>query len=696
MWGRSRWAAAVMVIAALLLPAARTAAGTVDDARLVAADKDTANWLSYGRTYDEQRFSPLAAINDGNAARLGLAWSADLATSRGQEATPLVIDGVMYVAEAWSVVEAFDARTGKRLWIFDPKVPRATLIKACCDAVNRGVAAWSGKIYVATLDGRLIALDAATGASVWSIVTVDQQKPYTITGAPRIAGGRVLIGNAGGELGMRGYLSAYDAETGKLDWRFYTVPGDPAKPVESKALARAAKTWHGKWWRLGGGGPVWDAISYDPDLGLVYFGVGNGTEFPRKLRSPGGGDNLFLSSIVAVKAATGEFVWHYQTTPGDEWDYDATQQLLLADLAIEGRTRKVLMQANKNGFFYVLDRTDGALVSATPFVAVNWTTGIDPRTGRPVENKAIRYDESGKPVLLQPGALGAHSWNAMSFDPLTGLVYFPAQESAFPYAEDPKFKAQAQGFNIALDLSGAGPAPSLPGDAKPLTPPGGLLLAWDPVARKAAWRVRYPGGGNGGTLSTAGNLVVQGTVAGEIRVLRASDGQPLWSMPAETAVIAPPIAYSVDGEQYIAVLAGWGGALAMLGGQDTARTAAERNVSRVLVLKLGGGATLPPAPPLVAAKPTPLAQTADAAMVAQGAQLYARNCVTCHGIAAVGGGVNPDLRFSALLDSDQWFDVVLGGAFQDEGMVSFAPILSRAQAAAIRAWVVDRANAAAE
>src|SRR6266851_3933851 len=374
----------------------------VDAARMNNADRDAANWLSYGRTYSEQRFSPLTKITSDNAKQLGLAWSADLDTNRGQEATPLIIDGVMYVSTAWSMVKAYDAKTGKLLWSYDPEVPRELGVRGCCDVVNRGVAAWNGKIYVGTFDGRLVALDAASGKPVWSVVTVDQNKAFTITQAPRVIKGRVVIGNSGGEYGVRGYISAYDAETGTLAWRFYTVPGDPSQPFENQAMADAAKTRHGEWWKLGGGGTVWDAISYDPELNLVYFGVGNGLEWSRANRSAGKGDNLFLSSIMALNADTGAYVWHYQATPGEEWDYDAVQQLILADLAIDGKRRKVLMQANKNGFFYILDRSTGKLISAKAFVPINWASGIDKKTGRPIEHSDIRYSDTGDREAVHP------------------------------------------------------------------------------------------------------------------------------------------------------------------------------------------------------------------------------------------------------------------------------------------------------
>src|SRR6267154_2268452 len=407
-------AAALLISLSAIGMGPASAAGSaapVNAARLDNAERDSSNWLSYGRTYSEQRYSPLAKISDSNANQLGLTWYADLDTNRGQEATPLVIDGVMYVSTAWSLVKAYDAASGKLLWSYDPQVPRRLGVNGCCDAGSRGVAAWNGKIFVGTFDGRLVALDATSGKPVWSVLTIDPAKPYTITQAPRVIKGRVVIGNAGAEYGVRGYISAYDAETGKLAWRFYTVPGDPSKPFENQAMARAAKTWSGEWWKLGGGGTVWESLSYDPALNLIYFGVSNGVEWNHTVRSAGKGDNLFLSSIVAVNADTGEYAWHYQATPGEEWDYDAVQQLTLADLEIGGVSRKVLMQANKNGFFYVLDRTNGKLLSAHNFAPITWARGVDLKAGRPIENPGIRYDKTGKPSNQIPGPLGAHSWH---------------------------------------------------------------------------------------------------------------------------------------------------------------------------------------------------------------------------------------------------------------------------------------------
>jgi PQQ-dependent dehydrogenase (methanol/ethanol family) len=377
----------------------RSAAVTAE--RLLAADAEPGQWLATGRTYGEQRFSPLTELDVDNVSELGLAWYGDLRMSRAQESTPLFVDGVLYVTTAWSNVQAYDARSGTLLWDFDAKVDREWGSRACCDVVNRGAAAWNGKIYVGTIDGRLLAIDAATGTLAWGIDTlVRRDVAYTITGAPRIVKGKVVIGNGGAEYGVRGYVSAYDAETGALAWRWFTVPGDPALGFENDTLAAAARTWNGEWWALGGGGTVWDSMAYDPELDLLFIGTGNGSPWNRALRSPGGGDNLFLSSIVALKPDDGTYVWHYQTTPGESWDYTATQPIVVADLQLDGASRRVVMQAPKNDFFYVLDAATGKLIWADKFAAVNWASGVDLATGRPIENPAARYDVTGRAAAV--------------------------------------------------------------------------------------------------------------------------------------------------------------------------------------------------------------------------------------------------------------------------------------------------------
>jgi quinohemoprotein ethanol dehydrogenase len=527
---------------------ARAAAAAVDDAKLVAADAATDDWLTHGRTYGEQRYSPLAQIDETNVGTLGLAWTLDTDTKRGLEATPIVADGILYTTGSWSVVYAVDVRTGKLLWKHDPEVPRQAGRNACCDVVNRGVALYEGRVYAGTLDGRLQALDAASGEVVWSVVTVDQTKPYTITGAPRVVKGRVIIGNGGAELGVRGYVSAYDPATGALVWRFYTVPGDPAQPFESPALAEAVKTWTGEWWKMGGGGTVWDSLAYDPELDLLYVGTGNGSPWSRHARSPQGGDNLYVCSILALRPDTGELVWHYQTTPGDTWDFTSTQHMILADLTIDGAPRKVLMQAPKNGFFYVLDRTNGKLISAEKFAEATWASAIDKKTGRPVETPAARYTNKDDLIEIRPSPHGAHNWQPMSFNPTTGLVYIPAHEIPYFFKRDPNFKYLPGAWNLAIDMN--------VGERFPRELVSGHLLAWDPIAQKEVWRAQYTSPWNGGTLTTAGNLVFHGTAHGTFAAYRATDGKLLFEAPAGTGIVAAPVTYRVDGEQYVTVMAG--------------------------------------------------------------------------------------------------------------------------------------------
>ena len=672
----------------------RPTAANVDTARLTNANADAANWLTYGRTYDEQRFSPLNQINVENVAQLKLAWYYDLDTAhRAQESTPLIVDGVMYVTSAWSKVFALNAKTGAEIWRFDPKVPGNWAINACCDVVNRGVAVWNGKVYVGTLDGRLVALDAATGKPVWDVLTIDRAWRYTITGAPRIVKGKVIIGNGGAEMGVRGYVSAYDAESGKMIWRFYTVPGDPAKGFEHPVLEKAAKTWTGEWWKLGGGGTVWDSMAFDPKLDLLYIGVGNGSPWNHKLRSPGGGDNLFLSSIVALRPDTGDYVWHYQTTPGESWDYTATQHMILADLEIGGRLRQVLMQAPKNGFFYVLDRATGELISAKNYAHINWATGIDMKTGRPIENPEARYGTTGKPWISIPGPGGAHSWQPMSFSPLTKLVYLPVSDMAFPYIPASELQRKQLAWNTGADFD----AGSLPQDPKiKQAAKSGLrghLAAWDPVAQKEVWRVQYEEPWYGGVLSTAGNLVFEGTARGEFNAFRADNGQKLWSAPTQAGVLAPPVSYAVNGEQYVALEVGWGGAFGLAAGELALAKHTPSNYPRVLVYKLNGTATLPAEEQRSQRVLNPPPDTADEKTVARGKVVYHHYCGVCHGDTAVSGGVLPDLRHSnALPDEGLWQMIVHDGLLQRNGMVAFGAELSKEDIAAIRTYVIRRAH----
>ena len=661
----------------------------VDGARIAAADNEPGNWLSYGRSYDEQRYSPLDQVNDSNVSELGLAWHYDFDTNRGLEASPIVVDGVMFTSGAWSRVYALDARSGELLWQYDPQVPPEWAVHACCDVVNRGVALWQGAVFVGTLDGRLISLDAATGSVNWSVQTTDRDKPYTITGAPRVVKGKVIIGNGGAEYGVRGYVSAYDAASGALSWRFYTVPGNPADGFESAAMERAAQTWNGEWWQYGGGGTVWDSMAYDPELNLLYIGVGNGSPWNQQIRSPGGGDNLFLSSIVALNPDTGEYVWHYQTTPGETWDYTATQHLILAELEFDGVPRKVIIQAPKNGFFYVLDRETGDLVSADPYVNITWATHVDPETGRPVEVEGARYKEG--PALVIPAPYGAHNWHPMAFSPDTGLIYIPAQDIPFVYGTDENFVFTPGLWNVGVNaLYASFPEQTPEVQAQLVDMVKGQIIAWDPVARREVWRVQHALPSNGGMLATAGNLIFQGNATGTFAAYRADTGEQLWSTPAQTGVVAPPVTYTVDGEQYVTVLAGWGGAFPLFGG-DFAHAAGVRNNSRILTFKLGAGGSLPPLemPDLVLDPPP---RIDDPEAIARGKQLYSDRCMVCHGDGAVGGGVIPDLRYMDAAKHQAWLGVVIGGMHQQKGMVSFAGALTAEDATDIQAFVIERAH----
>ena len=656
-----------------------------------------AEWLTYGGDYAEQRFSPLKQINEYNVDQLGLAWYADMDSARGQEATPLVHDGILYVTTAWSMVKAYDAKTGKPLWAFDPKVPRSTLYRACCDAVNRGVALYGDKVFVAALDGRLLALDQKTGKVLWEKVTVPNQTDYTITGAPRIVKGRVLIGAAGSEYMARGYIAAYDTETGKEVWRFNTVPGNPAKGfgaegVNKAAHEAAAKTWGNKWWELGGGGTVWDSITYDPETNLVLFGTGNAEPW-NPAANGRAGDSLYTSSIVAVNADTGQYAWHYQETPEDRWDFDSDQQITVADIVINGEKRHVALHAPKNGHVYVLDVKTGKFISGTPWVPVNWATGLDPETGRPNINPDAKYEKTGKAFVSLPGAVGAHSWQPQSYSPKTGYLYIPTNLAGWPYLAAKDWKPTSIGWKIGMD----GYAVSMPANLK--TQEGakaatkGQLVAWDVANRKPAWKIELTGPSNGGVLSTAGNLVFQGTSGGEFVAYTADKGEKLWSFPAQTGIIAAPMTYTIEGEQYVAILAGWGGVWDVATGVLARKGGAARNISRLLVFKLGAKGQLPEPPPMNQMVLDPPPFTGTQAQATHGGQLYGRYCAMCHGDAAISGALNPDLRHSGVIASaDALKAIVIGGQLHQNGMVSFKAVLKPADAEAIRMYIIKRAN----
>ncbi len=536
----------------------RTALGTLLALTLAAntighAYAQDSDWPRHGRDAAETRFSPLDQINTGNVDRLQVAWSWEIPkTGARLETTPLVVDGVLYGTGALSFVFALDAVTGEELWRWDPAIPDAENggPRACCGDVNRGVALHDDQVFVGLLDGRLVALDRTDGSVRWATQTTPPGSDYTITGAPRIVGNSVVIGNGGAEYGVRGYVTAYDVESGAQLWRTHTVPGNPADGFESDAMRSAAETWTGEWWIAGGGGTVWDAMAVDADADLLYVGTGNGSPWNRDNRSPGGGDNLYLSTILALEPGDGTVRWHYQTTPGDDWDYTATQPLILLDLEIGGRERKVVVQAPKNGFFYVVDRITGELVSAEPFADdLTWATEVDPQSGRPVETPEARYGMTGKPVYLAPGPRGAHNWHTMSWNPGTGLVYIPATNNNYWYEKSPAFDYQQGIWNTGTVRENTGRRPPRP----ELKGPPNLLLAWDPAENREAWRVAARGR-HGGTASTAGGLVFWGT-GSRLAALDARTGEELWSGEVGRGA-SSPVTYAVDGRQYVSVAAG--------------------------------------------------------------------------------------------------------------------------------------------
>lgn len=637
----------------------------VNEQRALAADKGTGDdWILHGRTFSEQRYSPLDAINTTTVATLGLAWQLDLGTDRGLEATPLMVDGTIFVSGTWSVVYAIDARTGLLKWRYDPKVPGPSARDSCCDVVNRGVAVWQGRVYSATFDGRLIALEAKTGKLIWEVDTVDHHFPYTITGAPRIVKGNVLIGNGGAEFGVRGYVSAYRLSDGKLTWRFYTVPRNADGPFESPELAKAARTWDRstKDWYDRGGGTVWDSMAYDPALDLLYVGTGNAPWTPA-VPNPGEGDKLYTACIVALNPDSGKLVWYYQETPGDRWDFTSTQHIILVDLNIGGKLRQVLMQAPKNGFFYILDRRTGELLSAEKYGVVTWASKVDLGSGRPVLTPHARY-WGGKPeTMMYPWVAGDHNWQPMSFSPRTGLVYIPAQQSWWIHSDHRVTHYDEQTPNFK----------ALQGE-QPLLPTRGFLRAWDPVHSRVVWQAELPTLGNGGTLVTGGDVVFQGAADGNFSAYDARDGRLLKRIPIGTGIIAAPITYRLDGIQYVAIMAGFGGAtFFMLDEQNPARH--RLNNGRLLVFKLNGAAVPLPAEKTSApVEPHAFEVEATPAQIERGIGLYRANCGRCHGMLT-SKALLPDLRQLSDAKQSIFESIVLGGVLAPRGMASFADIL---------------------
>ena len=680
-----------LLFAAALSACARAEPHAIDDGALVA-DSSGENWLAFGRTLNEQRFSPLKQIDATSVAKLKVDWFIDLPEKGGLVSTPLVSNGVLYFVGSMNIVRAVDATSGRLLWSYDPRVAeRADRIRVGWN-LSRGIALWRDKVILATWDGRLIAVDAATGKEQWSTMTVDSTKALYITGAPKVFKDKVIIGNGGTEHGAtRGYVTAYYAETGKQAWRFYIVPGNPADGFENAAMEMAAKTWTGEWWKLGGGGNAWHGFTYDAELDRLYIGTGNGSPWNRTIRSPGGGDNLFLCAVVALNPDTGEYIWHYQTVPGETWDFNSNMDIVLADLAVRGRMVKALLHAPKNGFFYVIDRKTGKLISADPFAEVTWATSIDSATGRPNEVPGARYEKAR--AYVSPGPTGAHSWQAMSYNPETGLAYYPAIHRRWTFSDStidasswksPDWKFDA---GVTYGVVGASRADGLTG----------TLQAWDPVRRKLAWEVPLDGYWNPGTMTSAGNLVFEGRADGNFVAYNATTGAELWRFNVGSGISAPPITYSVRGRQYVALLVGWGGSAVGLGGPLPAVHGWPYGAHprRLIAFSLEGTAVLPPSPgPQVV---TPLAAKefgVDSALAAVGSREYAGTCNYCHGAAAVAAGGAPDLRASGVVLSATGFaDVVRNGSRAASGMPRFRH-LTDAQLLSMRHFIRQRAEAA--
>jgi len=687
--------------------AAQTPPANITRDRLLAADGEPGNWFTTGRDFGKTHHSPLTDINTGNVDRLGLAWEYETFTRRGLQATPIVVDGVMYVSGPFGKVFAINAETGEEVWYFDPQADGQHARYACCGVVNRGVAVWKGKVYVGALDGRLIALDAASGDKLWEANTfIYPERGYASTGAPEVAGNVVVIGNAGAEFDARGYVSAYDLDTGELKWRFFIVPRDPAEGQEHPELEMAARTWDpNSRWDIGLGGTVWDGMVYDPELNLLYIGTGNANSYNQDERSPSGGDNLFTSSVLAINPDTGRLAWHYQETPGDQWDFDSDQPMILTDLTVGGEAHKVLLHAPKNGFFYVLDRETGKLLSARNIVPVNWAKGIDPETGRAILNKeAADYGDGLK--LVFPSPAGGHSWNPMAYSADTGLVYIPAIEMGM-YTTDTSQGQDHRPRQHNMGVAGLMTSNSPFGDAMPAEDmakissggllegapdptPRGVLKAWDPVAQKAVWELESAGWWDrAGVLSTGGGLIFQGTGTGYFRAIDARTGKILKEIKTGTAIVAAPATYRINGVQYVAVAAAGGGIPLTMAPPADSGNAIYGNDGRIIVFKLDGGETPVPAKVERAPVPEPPIQTADAETIARGEAVFSANCRACH--TQVPGSVAPDLRHMTAATHAEFKDIVLGGKRRSLGMPQWDDLLNDEDANAVHAYIISLA-----
>ena len=661
--------------------------GAVSRERALNASGDVENWLLHGRTHDEQRFSPLDQITRRNINRLGVAWALDIPSSDGLVATPIVVDGTIYLSAPFSVIYAVDAASGNLLWSYDPQVKlNLSVFGSWLSRWNRGVTVWNGKVIVGTGDCRLVAVDAGKGTPVWEVETCDSSIGYAITGAPRVGDGKVFIGNAGADWGLRGYVTAYDADSGEFVWRFYTVPRDTVTDREAQDPETTAQTGSGEAGRRdGGGGSVWDSMTYDQELNRLYLGTDS--VFPEYINStdPEEFDDLLTNAIVALDAATGEYLWHYQTVPAGKLDYNAAAHMILADMEIAGESRKVLMQAPKNGFFYVIDRNNGELLSADNYTTVTWASHIDLETGKPVLNTAAPSvdPESGKPLVF-PYGWGGHNWHPMSYSLNTGLVYIPVLDVAAVVQQSPASGVEEEPLGQSAYGAGGGKV----AEDEML----GKLVAWDPVTQSERWSQEHKLPWNGGVLSTAGGLVFQGNAEGRFNAFAAHDGELLWTMKTGSAIQAPPVTVRINGEQLVIVPVGWGGPQRLWIPRHNALPESRGN-SRLIAFKLDGDATLPAQTSHSMPVPEPPQQSGTADVIARGEILYGQTgCVWCHGVDVEGGsGSVPNLRYLTKEKHAAWDAIVLGGAYQHKGMLSYKDALSAEDSAAIHAYVIDRA-----
>ncbi len=676
-----------VAVTAALLAAGCTKGGDGAPAQPEEGVGAEADWSAVGGSTDEAAYSRLGQINASNVGDMGLAWALELPGEVTLEATPIAVAGTIYFSGSYAAVYAVDGATGKLLWRYDPETWKHNPMRMHFSfGANRGVAYEKGKIFVAALDGRLIALDAKTGKELWVAESIPEGAYNISTGAPRVMNGKVIIGNGGADFGARGFVTAFDSETGKQLWRFHTTPGKPEDNKGDPAMEAAAKTWSADFWkRTGGGGTVWNGMTFDPELNRIYIGVGNAGPYDPEARSPGGGDNLYTTSIVALDANTGKYIWHYQQNPRDAWDYKSTPNIVMATLNLEGKPRRVLMHAPTNGFFYVLDRETGKLLNAPgKTTVITWAKGIDMKTGRPIEEPNIRY-ETGL-TEIWPGTVGGHNWQPMSYNPKLGLVYIPIQQIGGRFARgssasDGAFSVMGLTTEAIVKKEGDG---------------HGYLVAWDPVSQKEVWRVQNANLWNGGTLSTAGSLVFQGTAEGMFNAYNAADGKRLWQFNAGLGIVGAPMSFSIGGKQYVSVLVGYGGTSAAFGKFMDVGWKYKAQPRRLLTFSIDGKAKLPLSPPAdfkvhALDDPKLVINEAD---VAAGRSLSVQ-CAACHGVGFHATGTpGPDLRESAIaLDLESFRTLLKSGALMQNGMPRFE-MLTDTQIRQLHAYIRARAREA--